>query len=454
MIDIDELRIFLKEKSYSKIKEKFLKHDSFDIAEALKRLNGSELILLYRFLPKKIAVETFSNFDQSTKNKLANSFTNKEISEMIDELNLDDVIDLLEEVPANVVQRFLASSTEENREIINKFLSYSDDSAGSIVTIEYVELKEHFTVGKALDYIRRVAKTKEDIYTYYITDDEKHLKGVIKIEDLILAKDDVILSSIMRSSGFYIVGVNDEKEDVALLFQKHDITSVPVVDNEGRMIGVIIIDDILEVIQSVNTEDFQMIAAVKPLDTSYLDTSILVMTKNRIVWLLVLMVSSTFTATIISNYQNLMLSLVVLASFIPLLMDTSGNAGSQASALIIRELALGTVKVKDFFKVFLKEICVSILVGAILASVNFLRIVFFVAPHHSDKLKIAFVVSSCLMVSLTVAKILGGLLPIVAKILKLDPALMAGPLITTIADAITLIAYFNIAKWVLVSYAV
>ncbi len=220
------------------------------------------------------------------------------------------------------------------------------------------------------------------------------------------------------------------------------------------MIGVIIIDDILEVIQSVNTEDFQMIAAVKPLDTSYLDTSILVMTKNRIIWLLVLMVSSTFTATIISNYQNLMLSLVVLASFIPLLMDTSGNAGSQASALIIRELALGTVKVKDFFKVFLKEICVSILVGAILASVNFLRIVFFVAPHHSDKLKIAFVVSSCLMVSLTVAKILGGLLPIVAKLLKLDPALMAGPLITTIADAITLIAYFNIAKWVLVSYAV
>ncbi|WNY65838.1 magnesium transporter [Borreliella andersonii] len=454
MIDIDELRIFLKEKSYSKIREKFLKYDSFDIAEALKRLNGSELILLYRFLPKKIAVETFSNFDQSTKNKLANSFTNKEISEMIDELNLDDVIDLLEEVPANVVQRFLASSTEENREIINKFLSYSDDSAGSIVTIEYVELKEDFTVGKALDYIRRVAKTKEDIYTYYITDDEKHLKGVIKIEDLILAKDDVILSSIMRSSGFYIVGVNDEKEDVALLFQKHDITSVPVVDNEGRMIGVIIIDDILEVIQSVNTEDFQMIAAVKPLDTSYLDTSILVMTKNRIIWLLVLMVSSTFTATIISNYQNLMLSLVVLASFIPLLMDTSGNAGSQASALIIRELALGTVKVKDFFKVFLKEICVSILVGAILAGVNFLRIVFFVTPHHSDKLKIAFVVSSCLMVSLTVAKILGGLLPIVAKILKLDPALMAGPLITTIADAITLIAYFNIAKWVLVGYVV
>ncbi len=271
---------------------------------------------------------------------------------MIDELNLDDVIDLLEEVPANVVQRFLASSTEENREIINKFLSYSDDSAGSIVTIEYVELKEDFTVGKALDYIRRVAKTKEDIYTYYITDDEKHLKGVIKIEDLILAKDDVILSSIMRSSGFYIVGVNDEKEDVALLFQKHDITSVPVVDNEGRMIGVIIIDDILEVIQSVNTEDFQMIAAVKPLDTSYLDTSILVMTKNRIIWLLVLMVSSTFTATIISNYQNLMLSLVVLANFIPLLMDTSGNAGSQASALIIRELALGTVKVKDFLKCF------------------------------------------------------------------------------------------------------
>ncbi len=231
-------------------------------------------------------------------------------------------------------------------------MSYSDDSAGSIVTIEYVELKEDFTVGEALDYIRRVAKTKEDIYTYYITDDEKHLKGVIKIEDLILAKDDVILSSIMRSSGFYIVGVNDEKEDVALLFQKYDITSVPVVDNEGRMIGVIIIDDILEVIQSVNTEDFQMIAAVKPLDTSYLDTSILVMTKNRIIWLLVLMVSSTFTATIISNYQNLMLSLVVLASFIPLLMDTSGNAGSQASALIIRELALGTIKVKDFFKVF------------------------------------------------------------------------------------------------------
>ncbi|SCW31108.1 magnesium transporter [Borreliella japonica] len=454
MIDIDELRIFLKEKSYSKIKEKFLKHDSFDIAEALKRLNGSELILLYRFLPKKIAVETFSNFDQSTKSKLANSFTNKEISEMIDELNLDDVIDLLEEVPANVVQRFLASSTEENREIINKFLSYSDDSAGSIVTIEYVELKEDFTVGQALDYIRRVAKTKEDIYTYYITDDEKHLKGVIKIEDLILAKDDVILSSIMRSSGFYIVGVNDEKEDVALLFQKYDITSVPVVDNEGRMIGVIIIDDILEVIQSVNTEDFQMIAAVKPLGTSYLDTSILVMTKNRIIWLLVLMISSTFTATIISNYQNLMLSLVVLASFIPLLMDTSGNAGSQASALIIRELALGTVKVKDFFKVFLKEICVSILVGIILAGVNFLRIVFFVAPQHSDKLKIAFVVSACLMVSLTVSKILGGLLPIVAKIFKLDPALMAGPLITTIADAITLIAYFNIAKWVLVSYAV
>ncbi|WP_330730000.1 magnesium transporter [Borrelia turicatae] len=452
MIDVVFLRTLLEEKKYSDIKEELLKYDAFDISEALKKLSGSDLILLYRFLPKKVAVEAFSNFDQGTKNKLANSFTNREIREMIDELNLDDVIDLLEEVPANVVQRFLASSTEENREIINKFLSYSDDSAGSIVTIEYIELKDYFCVGEALDYIRRVAKTKEDIYTYYITDEEKRLKGVIKIEDLMLSGDDVIISAIMRTSGFYIVKVGDEKEDVALLFQNHDISSVPVVDNEGRMIGVIIIDDILEVIQNLNTEDFQIMAAVTPLGKSYLDTSIFDMTKNRIIWLLILMISSTLTATIITNYQHLVLSLVILTSFIPLLMDTSGNAGSQASALIIRELALGTLKVKDFFKVLLKEVCVSILVGSILAGINFLRIVFFVIPEHNEKFKIAFVVSACLMIGLMVAKILGGLLPILAKFIRIDPALMAGPLITTIADVVTLIAYFNIARLVLTNY--
>ncbi|BCR21811.1 magnesium transporter [Borrelia sp. HM] len=452
MIDVVFLKTLLENRRYSKIKEELLKYDAFDISEALKKLNGSDLILLYRFLPKKVAVEAFSNFDQVTKNKLANSFTNKEIREMIDELNLYDVIDLLEEVPANVVQRFLASSTEENREIINKFLSYNDDSAGSIVTIEYIELKDYFCVGEALDYIRKVAKTKEDIYTYYITDEEKRLKGVIKIEDLMLSSDDVVISAIMKSNGFYIVKVSDEKEDVALLFQNHDISSVPVVDNEGRMIGIIIIDDILEVIQNLNTEDFHIMAAVTPLGRSYLDTSIFDMTKNRIVWLLILMISSTLTATIITNYQNLVLSLVILTSFIPLLMDTSGNAGSQASALIIRELALGTLKVRDFFRVLIKEICVSILVGLILASINFIRIVLFVIPEHGEKFKIAFVVSSCLMIGLMVAKILGGLLPILAKFIRIDPALMAGPLITTVADVITLIAYFNIAKLVLSNY--
>ncbi|UGQ17177.1 magnesium transporter [Borrelia sp. RT1S] len=452
MMDVVFLKTLLEEKRYSEIKEELLKYDAFDISETMRRLNGSDLILLYRFLPKKVAVEAFSNFDQVTKNKLANSFTNKEISEMIDELNLDDVIDLLEEVPANVVQRFLASSTEENREIINKFLSYSDDSAGSIVKIEYIELKDYFSVGEALDYIRKVAKTKEDVYTYYITDEEKRLRGVVKIEDLMLSRDDVVISSIMRTSGFYIVKVSDGKEDVALLFQNHDILSVPVVDNEGRMIGIIVIDDILEVVQSLNTEDFHIMAAVTPLGESYLDTSIFDMTKNRIIWLLILMISSTLTATIITSYQNLILSLVILTSFIPLLMDTSGNAGSQASALIIRELALGTLKVKDFFRVLFKEVCVSILVGLILAGINFLRVVFFIIPENDERFRIAFVVSSCLMIGLMVAKVLGGLLPIFAKILRIDPALMAGPLITTIADVITLIAYFNIARLVLYNY--
>jgi len=347
-------------------------------------------------------------------------------------------------MPSNIVKKVLKNTDEETRKLINQFLNYPEDSAGSIMTIEFVDLKKEMTVKQALQHIKETGVDKETIDTCYVIDNNRILEGVISIRKLILSEESALVKDLMEKDAVYI-NTHDDQEKMASLFKKYDLLSMPVVDNERRLVGIVTIDDVIDVIEQANTEDIQKMAAMQPSEEKYLKTNALVLAKHRIIWLLILMISATFTGKIIRKFDDVLQAVVVLASFIPMIMDTGGNSGSQSSALVIRGLALGEISLKDAFKVLWKEIQVGCIVGLALSSVNFLRIYFL----EKTDFMVSLTVSITLLLTVILAKIVGGILPILAKKCKLDPAIMAGPLITTVVDAVALTIYFSTAVWLL-----
>lgn len=411
-----------------------------DIAQLLDETSQEKMLIIFRILPKDISANVFSYLSSEQQRYIIESITDKEIKTIIDELFLDDTIDFLEELPANVVKKVLKNADENTRALINQFLKYPENSAGSIMTIEYVDLKKKMTVKEALEHIKKTGIDKETINTCYVMDKNRRLEGVISIRQLILNDEDTIIKDIMDENVIYVHTLEDQ-EYVADTFRKYDFISMPVVDNENRLVGIITIDDIVDIIEQENTEDFQKMAAMAPSEEEYLKTGVFSLAKHRVIWLLVLMISATFTGNIIKRFEDVLSSVVVLAAFIPMLMDTGGNAGSQSSTLIIRGLALGEIELKDIMKVVWKELRVSIVVGTVLAIINFLRIYFI----EKTDFYISLAICISLFFTVIIAKVVGGILPIAAKKFKLDPAIMASPLITTIVDAFALIIYFTTA---------
>ncbi|MBN1038685.1 magnesium transporter [Clostridium sp. ZS2] len=436
-----EIKALINENKLQKLISYFKDMNSVDIAKIMSELKDSQLVIVFRILPKDKSVEVFSYLDKEIQRKLIQSITDNEIKDIVEKLFLDDTVDFIEELPASVVKRVLKNTSTEKRELINQFLRYDESSAGAIMTIEFLDLKADMTVKEATNNVRYKSNSKEVVETCFVIDNDRKLQGTLFLKDLILNSEDIKIKDIMDKNIVYTKTIEDQ-EKVALIFKEYDLTCMPVVDKENRLVGIITVDDIIDIIEQENTEDFQKMAAMEPNEEPYLKTSAIKLAKHRIVWLLVLMISATFTGSIIKNFEDVLQSVVILAAFIPMLMDTGGNAGSQSSTLIIRGLALGDINIKDYGKVILKEFEVSIIVALALSSVNFLRIYFL----EKTSLMISLTVCGSLFFTVIIAKVIGGALPIIAKKLKLDPAIMASPLITTVVDTCALIIYFTLAK--------
>lgn len=422
------------------VKNKLILLNPIDIASILETLSKENTLKAFRILSKDLASEVFSYLSSEKQQEIIESSSDEELKRIIDDMFLDDTVDLIEEMPAGVVAKILKNTSVENRKLINQFLKYPEDSAGSIMTVEYVSLKNDMNVKESLERIRAKGIKNETINDCFVIDKERKLVGTLPIRELIINQEETLIKNIMTDN-FEKVQADTDREFVADLFRRYDLSTMAVVDTENRLVGIITIDDIVDVIDQENTEDFQKMAAMEPSDKEYLKESVFALAKHRILWLLILMISATATGTIIRRYEDTLQSVVVLAAFIPMLMDTGGNAGSQSSTLIIRGLALGEIKTKDVWKILWKEFRVSIIVGITLTIVNFLRILYF------DKIGFTMTLVVCLSLFATVviAKVVGGILPIAAKKLKLDPAIMASPLITTIVDACALVIYFTMA---------
>jgi len=441
---IDDIKQLLMEKRYAELKEKIKYMQIQDIAEVIDELDTKNAIILFRLLPKEIAADVFSYLSSERQGEISMMIDENELNEIMNDLFFDDKIDFLEEMPANVVKRILRNTSEAERKLINQFLQYPEYSAGSLMTIEFVDLKKEMTVAQALDKIRRVGRDREIVYTCYVTDAWRKLEGIVSLKELVLASPDTKVEDIMKKDVIY-VDTYDDQEEVADVFKKYDFLAVPVVDQEKRLVGIITIDDIVDVIEEETTEDIQRMAAIQPTDEEYLDATTFMIARKRLLWLLILMISATVSGYIIRKYEVALEAVVALTAFIPMLMDTAGNAGSQASVTVIRSLVLGELKFGDILKVIFKEVRVGILVGVALALVNFIRVCFI----EGYDLGIAITISLTLIFTVIIAKIIGGTLPMIAKRIGLDPAIMASPLITTIADAISLTIYFSLAVWIL-----
>lgn len=436
----------LEEKQYKAIKSILDTMNSVDIATLLPEFEEKQLVLLFRLIPKESAALVFTYLEPEEEQVLVEAFTDKELKTIMDDMFIDDTVDIIEEMPANVVERMLAAAGDK-RNAINIVLNYPDDSAGSIMTLEYISLNPEMTIGDALQKIKSRGVHSETVNTCYVV--EKHkLLGTVSAMDLLTCDDDELINDVMEENPITVTTLTD-KEEVARLFNKYDVLTIPVLDNERCIVGIVTVDDAIDVIQEETEEDFQKMAAIAPTDKPYLKTSIWNLWKVRIPWLLLLMLSATFTGMIISSFEDALSKLVVLTAYIPMLMGTGGNSGSQASVTVIRGLSLGEVEPKDILKVMWKEIRVSVMCGVFLAVACFVKIVLLdgmvLHTEGVDSL-VALVVSLTLCATVISAKVIGSVLPIVAKVLKLDPAVMASPFITTIVDAVSLLVYFGVAK--------
>ena len=439
--DFREWLELLNEGKYAKLKEEINEENAPNLAEFFEEIPEDKRILVFRLLTKDNAAETFAYMDSDMQEEIVNSVTDNEVETIINELSVDDAVDFLSELPANVVTRVLKSVSEDRRKTINRFLNYPEDSAGSIMTIEFMAIHQDYTVGKAMELIRKTGIDKETIYTCYVVDSRKKLVGVVSLRNLLLSNDEEKVSDIMEDDVIFVRTLDDQ-EDTANIFKKYNLIALPVVDNEQRLVGIITVDDIVDVIEEENTEDIEKMSALLPSEDQYLKTSVFTLSKNRIIWLLVLMISGTLSSAIISGYNSVLSSSVILAAFLPILMDTGGNAGSQASTLIIRGMAIGEIEMSDVLSVAWKELRVGVICGVVLGFVNFIRILVL----GGTPMAVNITVSISLAITVVVSKTIGCMLPMLAKKLRFDPAIMAGPLITTVVDSVSLVIFFNVAK--------
>lgn len=445
MLDmLDKISELLENKDFPQLGNLLKDMNPADVAELFEDLPREKMALVFRLLPKELAADAFAYMNPDEQTVLVETFSDKELHDVVNELYVDDAADMIEEMPASLVKRILRHTDAETRVLINQILNYPKDSAGSIMTMEYVDLKRGMTVEEAFDRIRAIGVEKETVYTCYVTDSRRKLKGIVTVKDLLLAPKNELIRNIMETNIIY-VSTHTDKEEVASLFGKYDFLAVPVVDNEERLVGIVTVDDAIDVIQDEATEDIEMMAAITPTDKPYMKTGVFATWKKRIPWLLLLMISATFTGSIITSFEDALSASIVLTGFIPMLMDTGGNAGSQASVSIIRGLSLGEIEYKDVGRILWKEARVAFLCGISLAAANFVKLLLI----DRVTIPVAIVVCSTLVVTVLAAKLVGCSLPVLAKRIGFDPAVMASPFITTIVDALSLLIYFRIACAVL-----
>ena len=428
----------LQQRQYKAVRSILDVMNEVDIASLLSELDDRELALAFRLIPKDKAAEVFANMDSSMQKYLVEIFSEKELKELLDDLYMDDTVDILEELPANLVNRILDTVSTSDRALINQLLNYPEDSAGSIMTTEYVDIRENMTVAQAMAHIKQTGIHKETIYTCYVTE-RRRLIGIVSAKDLMTTDDDVQIRDLMETE-IISVSTHTDKEDVAQLFTRYDFLAIPVLDAEGLMVGIVTFDDAMDVMVEEATEDITKMAAINPSEKTYFETSVFAHAKNRIPWLLILMFTSIITGTIITKYENAFAAIPLLVSFIPMLMDTGGNCGSQSSTLIIRGIALSQIRFQDIFRVVFKEFRISLIVGSVLAVTNGVRIMI-----QYDDPALALVIALSLIGTVVAAKLVGCMLPLLASKAHLDPAIMASPLITTLVDIFSILIYFNIA---------
>ena len=447
----DELTELLNKRDMKQLKQRMEELNEFDVAEFLAEIDDNQMPMVFRLLSKETAAEVFANFDTPEQEKIINSITDSELSGIIEELYVDDAVDMMEELPANVVKRVMRAARPETRNLINQYLRYPENSAGSIMTSEFVDLKKYMNVKEAFARIRRIGEDKETIYICFVTSVDRKLEGIVTVKDLLLADDDTVLEELMDRNVIF-ASTTEDQESVSEKFSDYDLMALPVVDGEGRLVGIVTVDDIIDVMEQETTEDFEKMAGILPSDKPYSRTSTVEMWKNRIPWLLFLMLSATFTSMILTSFEDMLAVQAGLVAFIPMLMGTGGNSGAQASTAVIRSLSLGDTEPRDALRVMWKEWRVSILCGLTLAVVNFFKMLLLdglILRNDSVTVAVAATVSLSVLFIVMFAKVVGSALPILAEKLGVDPAVMANPLISTVTDAVSLLIYIYVAKIIL-----
>lgn len=447
----EELTELLDRRDMKRLQQRLEDMQEFDVAEFLSEIGDNRMPMVFRLLSKETAAEVFANFDAPEQEQVINSITDSELSGILEELYVDDAVDMMEELPANVVKRVMRTATPETRKLINQYLHYPENSAGSIMTAEFIDLKKYMSVRESIARIRRIGEDKETIYICFVTSADRKLEGIVTVKDLLLAEDDTVIENLMDTNVIFATTTEDQ-ESVAEKISDYDLMAIPVVDLEGRLVGIVTVDDVIDVMEEETTEDFEIMAGMTPSDKPYSRTSTLEMWKNRIPWLMFLMLSATFTSMILTKFEDMLAVQAGLVAFIPMLMGTGGNSGAQASTAVIRSLSLGDTEPKDAFRVMWKEWRVAAICGITLAAVNFVKMLLLdgmLLHNDSVTIAVAATVSVSIVFIVMFAKVVGSMLPIIAEKVGVDPAVMANPLISTVTDAVSLLIYIYVARLIL-----
>ena len=447
----EELTELLDRRDMKRLQQRLEDMQEFDVAEFLSEIGDNRMPMVFRLLSKETAAEVFANFDAPEQEQVINSITDSELSGILEELYVDDAVDMMEELPANVVKRVMRTATPETRKLINQYLHYPENSAGSIMTAEFIDLKKYMSVRESIARIRRIGEDKETIYICFVTSADRKLEGIVTVKDLLLAEDDTVIENLMDTNVIFATTTEDQ-ESVAEKISDYDLMAIPVVDLEGRLVGIVTVDDVIDVMEEETTEDFEIMAGMTPSDKPYSRTGTLEMWKNRIPWLMFLMLSATFTSMILTKFEDMLAVQAGLVAFIPMLMGTGGNSGAQASTAVIRSLSLGDTEPKDVLRVMWKEWRVAAICGLTLAAVNFVKMLLLdgmLLHNDSVTIAVAATVSVSIVFIVMFAKVVGSMLPIIAEKVGVDPAVMANPLISTVTDAVSLLIYINVAKLIL-----